>query len=140
MRLKLIYFINNPRLRRKLELEKKKKKEKKRGKRENLKNFKINHKSQPTSYVNNVWSEIGPEKELQPHSLVQYLFEHEEHNVIKLLPYGNSNKKHPYWQLLKDSKNSAKKPKPYLDEVYCSSQDICFSRSLSEHFRGLKDV
>ena len=140
MRLKLIYFISNLRLRQKLELQKRKKKGKKRGKCKNLKNFKINHKPQPPSYLNNVWSEIGPGKELQPYSLVQYLFEHKEHNVIKLLPYGNSKKKHPYCQLLKDSKTSAKKPKPYLHEVYRSSRDICFARSLSELFRGLRDI
>ena len=69
---------------------------------------------------------------------MQYLFENEEHNVIKLLPYGNSKKKHPYCQLLKDSKTSAKKPKPYLHEVYHSS--ICFPRSLSELFRGPRDI
>ena len=140
MRLKLIYFISNLRLRRKLELEKKKKKGKKRGKRKNLKNFKINHEPKPPAYLN-VWSEIGPEKELQPYSLVQYLFEHVEHNVIKLLlPYENSKKKHPHCQLLKDSKTSAKKPKPYFHEVYRSSQDICFEMSLSELFRGLRDI
>ena len=43
---------------------------------------------------------------------MQYLFEHEEDNVIKLLPYGSSKKKHPHLQLLKHSKTSAKKPKP----------------------------
>ena len=33
---------------------------------------------------------------------MQYLLEHEERNVTKLLPHGNSKKKHPYCQLLKD--------------------------------------
>ena len=71
---------------------------------------------------------------------MQYLFENEEHNVIKLLPYGNSKKKHSHSQLLKDSKTSAKKPKPYLHEVYHSSQDVCFARSFSELLRGLRDI
>ena len=71
---------------------------------------------------------------------MQYLFENEEHNVIKLLPYGNSKKKHSHCQLLKDSKTRAKKPKPYLHEVYNSSQDVCFARSFSELFKGLRDI
>ena len=40
----------------------------------------------------------------------------------------------------KDSKTSAKKPKQYLDEVYRSSGDICFARSLSELPRGPRDI
>ena len=55
---------------------------------------------------------------LQPSTLVQYLFQHEEHNVIKLIPHGDSKNKRPYRRLLrstldvlKDSKTSAKKPK-----------------------------
>ena len=42
--------------------------------------------------------------------------------------------------MLKDSKTSAKKPKQYLDEVYRSSGDICFARSLSELPRGPRDI
>ena len=30
---------------------------------------------------------------LQPYTLVQYLFQHEEDNVIKRIPHGNSKKK-----------------------------------------------
>ena len=76
---------------------------------------------------------------------MQYLFQHEEHNVIKLLPHGNSKKKPPYRRLLpstvlKDSQTSAKKPKQYLDEVYRSSGDICFAWSLSELPRGPRDI
>ena len=55
---------------------------------------------------------------LQPYTLVQFLFQHEEHNVIKLIPHGDSKNKRPYRRLLrstldvlKDSKTSAKKPK-----------------------------
>ena len=51
---------------------------------------------------------------------MQYLFQHEEHNVIKLLQHGNNKKKRPYCRLLpstldvlKDSKASAKNPKQY---------------------------
>ena len=70
---------------------------------------------------------------------MQYLFQREEHNVIKLFLHGNSKKKRPYRRLLpstldvlKDSQASVIKPKQYLDEVYRSSGDICFARSLSE--------
>ena len=78
---------------------------------------------------------------------MQYLFHHEEHNVIKMLPHGNSEMKHRYHRLLpstldviKDLKTSAKKPKQYVDEVYHSFGDICFARSLSELPRGPRDV
>lgn len=43
---------------------------------------------------------IGPEKQLQSYRLVQYVSEHEEHNVIKLLRHGKSKKKRPYRWLL----------------------------------------
>ena len=42
--------------------------------------------------------------------------------------------------MVKDSKTSATKPKQYLDEVYRSSQDICFARSLRELPRGPGDI
>ena len=78
---------------------------------------------------------------------MQYLFQHEEHNVIKLLQHGNNKKKRPYCRLLpstldvlKDSKASAKKPKQYPDEVYRSSGDNYFARSLSELPRGPRDI
>ena len=78
---------------------------------------------------------------------MQYLFQHEEHNIIKLLPHGNSKEKRPYRRLLlstldvlKDSKASAKKPKQYLDEVFRSSGDICFARYLSELPREPRDI
>ena len=77
---------------------------------------------------------------------MRYLFQREKHNVIKLLPHGNSEKKRPYRRLLpstldvlKDSQTSDTKPKQYLDEVYHSSEDICFARSLSELPRGPRD-
>ena len=77
---------------------------------------------------------------------MQYLFQRKEHNVIKLLPHGNSKKKRPYRRLLpstldvlKDSQTSVTKPKQYLDEVYRSSGDICFARSLSGLSRGPRD-
>ena len=77
---------------------------------------------------------------------MQYLFQREEHNVIKLLPHGNNKKKRPYRRLLpstldvlKDSQISDTKPKQYLDEVYRSSGNICFARSLSELPRGPRD-
>ena len=46
---------------------------------------------------------------------MEYLFQHEENNVIKLLPHGNNKKKRPYCRLLpstldvlKDSKKVQK--------------------------------
>ena len=46
---------------------------------------------------------------------MEYLFQHEERNVIKLLPHGNNKKKRPYRRLLpstlhvlKDSKKVQK--------------------------------
>ena len=90
---------------------------------------------------------LGPRGKSKPYTLVQYLFEKEEHTVENLAPHDNSKRKQPYRRLLsntqdklKQSTESLKNPKEVLDEIYSSSGDVYHARSLNQLPRGPRDI
>ena len=85
---------------------------------------------------------------MSKYTLVQYLFQHEEHEVENLLPHGNSKKKNSYRRTFKSTRmalqasvdNKKKTPKEILDNVYHSVGDVTEARSLGQLPRGPSDV
>ena len=93
------------------------------------------------------WAFLAPGGESNPYTLVQYLFEQENHTVQNLALHGNSKRKQPYRRLLpimqdklKQSTESLKNPKVVLDEIYSSSGNVYHARSLNELPRGPRDI
>ena len=78
---------------------------------------------------------------------MQFLFEQEEHTVENLASHGNSKRTQPYRRLLpstqdklKQSTESLNNSKVFLDEIYSSSGDVYYARSLSQLPRRPRDI
>ena len=82
------------------------------------------------------------------YTLIQYLFEEEDHKVVVTKPHGNSKRDTPFQRLLPSTRDKLKnsihipkcRPKDFLDEVYCSSGDVINVRRMNELPRGLSDL
>ena len=82
------------------------------------------------------------------YTLIQYLFEEKEHEVVVTKPHGNSKRDTPFQRLLPSTRDKLKnsiripkcRPKDFLDEVYRSSGDVINVRSMNELRRGPSDL
>ena len=80
------------------------------------------------------------------YTLVQYLFQGNEHAVDVILPHGNAKQKKPYHRILASTRDALKKsssketPKQVLDKVYSSVGDVTKARSIGELPRGPSDL
>ena len=82
------------------------------------------------------------------YTLIQYLFEEEEHEVVVTKPHGNSKRDTPFQRLLPSTRDKLKNsiripkrhPKDFLDEIYHSSGDAINVRSMNKLPRGLSDL
>ena len=81
-------------------------------------------------------------------TLIQYLFEEEEHKVVVTKPHGNTERDTPFQRLLPSTRNKLKnsiripkcRSKDFLDEVYRSLGDVINVRSMNELPRGPSDL
>ena len=81
-------------------------------------------------------------------TLIQYLFEEEEHKVVVTKPHGNTERDTPFQRLLPSTRNKLKnsiripkcRSKDFLDEVYRSLDDVINVRSMNELPRGPSDL
>ena len=82
------------------------------------------------------------------YTLIQYLFEEEEHEVVVTKPHGNSKRGIPFQRLLPSTRDEIQNliripkchSKDFLDEVYRSSGDIINVKSMNELPRGPSDL
>ena len=82
------------------------------------------------------------------YTLIQYLFEEEEHEVVVTKPRVNSKRDAPFQRLLPSKRDKLKnsiripkcRPRDFLDEVCCFSGDAINVRSLKELPRGPSDL
>ena len=82
------------------------------------------------------------------YTLIQYLFEEEEHEVVVTKPHGNSKRGIPFQRLLPSTRDEIQNliripkchSKDFLDEVHRSSGDIINVKSMNELPRGPSDL
>ena len=82
------------------------------------------------------------------YTLIQYLFEEEEHEVVVTKPHGNSKRDIPFQRLLPSTRDKLKnsicipkcRPKNFLDGVYRSSGYVINVRSMNQLPRGPSDL